>query len=164
MDRISAESGIAWNFQDCTKSIKAKALNWTKKTLNFGEHYSISIILRGWELNLLQISENFLQRICYIDGRSLISFLVHFLNSKLYFAIKHSTTSPVANTEKVLLHLVYTNLSLYNIVILLLHLFRHTMKAVLSTLSIVLMAVHRLFQGCRSVWMFSGMFYSRVLL
>ena len=135
----------------------------SKKTLNFGEHYSISIILRGWELNFLQISENFLQRICYIDGRSLISFLVHFLNSKLYFAIKHSTTSPAANTEKVLLRLVYTNLSLYNI-ILLLHLFRHTMKAVLSTLSIVLMAVHRLFQGCRSVWMFSGMLYSRVLM
>lgn len=93
MDRISAESGIAWNFQDCTKSIKAKALNWTKKTLNFGEHYSISIILRGWELNLLQISENFLQRICYIDGRSLISFLVHFLNSKLYLPL--STVLPV---------------------------------------------------------------------
>ena len=80
------------------------------------------------------------------------------------YRVKHSTTSPVANIEKVLLHLVHTNLSVYNVIILLLHLFRHTMKAVLCTLSIVLMAVHRLFQGCRSVWMFSGMFYSQVLL
>ena len=81
----------------------------------------------------MQISENFLQRICYIDERSLISFLAHFL-SKLYFAIKHSTTSPVANIEKFVLRLLYINLSLYNIIILLLHLFRHTMKAVLCTL------------------------------
>ena len=65
----------------------------------------------------MQISENFLQRICYIDGRSLISFLVHFL-SKLYFAIKHSTTSPVANTEKVVVRLVDSTLTSLYIILL----------------------------------------------